>query len=264
MRASTSSAALGARWGPGEPLLRCDGLVVGYDGCALLPSISLEIEAGSFWAVIGRNGSGKTTWFKTLLRLIPPVGGRVRWPHADLRLAYVPQRTEYDLLFPATAADVVALGTERGWGFLGPRRPAAARDAAREAMRQTGTTELAGARFRDLSEGQKQRVLLARVVASAPELALLDEPTAAMDVRNEEETLALIDRLRRRYGMAVVIVSHFLGVAARFAEQVLFVDAESQSVRVGPPREVLDQVDFATEAALAKQGRETDGAGESS
>jgi zinc transport system ATP-binding protein len=106
--------------------------------------------------------------------------------------------------------------------------------------------------FSDLSEGQKQRVMLARVVASEPVLALLDEPTAAMDVRAEEETLQLIDRLRREYDMAVVIVSHFLGVAARYAEQVLLVDKEHQSVRSGPPAEVLGHVDFATASALAE------------
>ena len=244
----------GSRFELGASLVRCDGLAIGYDGRPLLPAIDLEIGAGSFWAVIGRNGSGKTTWFKTLLDLLPPVHGRVVWSAPDVRMAYIPQRGEYDPLFPATAADVVAMGTERGASFVGPWRPARARRAVTEALVRTGTTDLAGRLFRDLSEGQKQRVLLARVVASAPELALLDEPTAAMDVRNEEETLALIDRLRRRYGMAVVIVSHFLGVAARFAEQVLFVESESQTVRVGTPAEVLRHVDFATEAALARQG----------
>ena len=251
---TNGTAALQARWAAGEALLRCEDLVVGHDGKPLLPPISLTIEAGSFWAVIGRNGSGKTTWFKTLLGLQPPVGGAVAWPHRDVRLGYIAQRSELDLLFPATAADVVAMGTERGWRFLGPLRTGRQRRAVREAMQQTGTGALADRRFRDLSEGQKQRVLLARVVASGPELALLDEPTAAMDVRNEEQTLALIDKLRRHYGMAVVIVSHFLGVAARFAEQVLFVDNETGSVRVGPPRDVLEQVDFATAAALAQQG----------
>lgn len=243
------------------PIVRCERLVVGYDGRPLLPALELTIDAGSFWAVIGRNGSGKTTWFRTLLGLLPPVAGRVVWDRADTRLAYIPQRSEYDPLFPATAADVVAMGTERRFGFLGPLRHARKRAAVREALAVTETEALADRPFRSLSEGQKQRVLLARVVASAPELALLDEPTAAMDVRNEEDTLALIDRLRRRYGMAVVMVSHFLGVAARFAEQVVFMDNETRQVRVGTPDDVLTHVDFATEAALAQQGRDERNAG---
>ncbi len=234
--------------------MSCEKLVVGYDGRPLLAPIDLRLRAGEFWAVIGRNGSGKTTWFRTLLGLLPPVQGRVFWHHPELRLAYIPQRSEFDPLFPATTCDVVRMGTSHGWAFLGPRYPRDARERAERAMQETGVGDLCGHMFRDLSEGQKQRVLLARAVAGQPELALLDEPTAAMDVRNEEETLALIDRLRQRYGMTVVIVSHFLGVAARYAEKVLFVDNESRQVRIGPPAEVLAHVRFATEAATARQG----------
>ena len=241
------------------PLVDCEKLVVGYDGRALLAPIDLSVRAGEFWAVIGRNGSGKTTWFKTLLGLLPPVSGHVRWRAEGLRLAYIPQRSEFDPLFPATTCDVVRMGTERRRSFLGPIYGRAAREAAREAMAETGVAPLCDRMFRDLSEGQKQRVLLARAVAGRPQLALLDEPTAAMDVRNEEETLALIDRLRRRHGMTVVIVSHFLGVAARYAEQVLFVDNETREVRVGPPDEVLSHVDFATAAATAQQGTASGG-----
>ena len=228
--------------------------MVGWHGRALLPPIDLTIRQGDFWAVIGRNGSGKTTWFKTLLGLIPPVAGEVEWHSEELALSYVAQRAEYDLLFPATARDVVAMGTERGLGFLGPLRGRDAREQTRLALERTEATGLAGLPFRDLSEGQKQRVMLARVVAGRPSLALLDEPTAAMDVRAEEEVLALIDRLRRQYDMAVLIVSHFLGVAGRFAEHVLLVDNERQQVRVGPPDAVMGHVDFATAAALAEAG----------
>jgi len=231
--------------------------VVGWHGRALLPPIDLTIRQGDFWAVIGRNGSGKTTWFKTLLGLIPPVSGEVAWHADDLELSYVAQRAEYDLLFPATAWDVVGMGTERGMGFLGPRRGREAREQTRLALARPEATTLAQLPFRDLSEGEKQRVMLARVVAGRPILALLDEPTAAMDVRAEEEVLALIDRLREQYDMAVVIVSHFLGVAGRFAEHVLLVDNERQHVRVGPPEEVMGHVDFATAAALAEASAPT-------
>lgn len=239
------------------PVVACRGVRIGYDGRPLLPAIDLEIGPGELWAIIGRNGCGKTTWLRTLLGHLPPVAGEVQWRRRGERLAYVAQRAAYDPLFPVSAWDVVAMGAERGLSFVGLRRSAAARAAIGEAMEATDTTALARQPFRALSEGQKQRVLLARVVAGRPSLALLDEPTAAMDVRNEEETLALIDRLRRRYGMAVLIVSHFLGVAARFADRVLFMDRESQIVRVGPPDSVLTHVDFATAAALARQSTST-------
>jgi len=232
-------------------LLTCAGLRVGWHGRALLPPIDLTIRQGDFWAVIGRNGSGKTTLFKTLLGLIPPVEGAVTWHGQQRRLSYVAQRGDIDLRYPATARDVVAMGTERGLGFFGPFRPRHAREQTRLALERVEATTLAGMPYSALSEGQKQRVMLARVVAGRPTLALLDEPTAAMDVRAEEEVLALIDRLRAQYDMAVVIVSHFLGVASRFAEHVLLVDNERQSVRIGAPEQVLGHVDFATAAALA-------------
>lgn len=231
-RAETSSA-----------LLQCCQLAVGWHGQALLPPIDLTIQRGEFWAVIGRNGSGKTTWFKTLLGQIPAVSGQLQW-QPKLQLSYIPQRNSYDPLFPATAWDVVAMGSERGWSFLGPALPAQNRRDIERAMADTATTELRGKHFSQLSEGQKQKVLLARVAASRPDLALLDEPTAAMDVSAEEETLQLIDQLRSSYDMAVVIVSHFLGVAARYADRVLLVDRERQQVHVGTPQQVLTHIDF--------------------
>lgn len=232
-------------------LFTCTNLSVGWHGRALLPPIDLTVRQGDFWAVIGRNGSGKTTWFKTLLGLIPAVGGTLRWHRPDLPIAYIPQRGEVDLLFPATTFEVVAMGTERNRSYLGPLRARAQIDQTRLALEHCDATALSGLAFRELSEGQKQRVMLARAVASQPELALFDEPTASMDVQAEEETLALIDRLRGHYGMAVIIVSHFLGVAARFAEQVLLVDKERQLVRVGPPEQVMGEADFAAAAARA-------------
>ncbi|MFH1812485.1 MAG: metal ABC transporter ATP-binding protein [Pseudomonadota bacterium] len=226
--------------------------MVGWQGKPLLPPVDLGIRQGDFWAVIGRNGSGKSTWFKTLLGLTPPIAGSVDWVRTGVALSYVPQRNDFDPLYPATAWDVVTMGTQRGLGFLWPRHPRAARDRVERAFEAAEAVALKHMAFCDLSEGQKQRVMLARVVASEPVLALLDEPTAAMDVRAEEETLQLIDRLRRQYNMGVVIVSHFLGVAARYAEHVMLVDKEHQSVRVGPPAEVLSHVDFATAEALAE------------
>ncbi len=250
--------------GPAEraPLLHCRQLVVGHHGRALLPPIDLTVREGSFWAVIGRNGSGKTTWFLTLLGLLPPVAGHVEWPRRDVRLSYIPQRSDVDPLFPARVGDVVAYGAERRFGFLGPRRPLDLRRRVALALERTEAAALAGRAFRDLSEGQKQRVLLARMAAGEPELALLDEPTAAMDVRAEEETLRLIERLRRQYGMAVVIVSHFLGVASQFAEHVLLVAPERRAVFVGTPAEVLNHVDFAGALPLGAAGAAPGGAAE--
>lgn len=231
------------------PILSCHALEVGYAGEPLLPPIDVSIGAGEFWAVVGRNGSGKSTWFKTMLGLLRPVAGRVARP-ADLRLAYVAQRIQFDDLYPLEARTVVALGCLRGGSFLAPG--AGAREAVHGALEAVDAVDLAHHNFRTLSEGQKQRILLARMVASRPDVAFLDEPTAAMDAVAEREAMALIDRLRDQYGMAVVVVSHYLDVAHNHADRVLFLDPDAQAVVTGTPREVFAHPAFQDRYATAE------------
>lgn len=222
------------------PLFVCEHLLVGYRG-PILPPIDLTIGRGEFWAVIGRNGSGKSTWFKTMLGLLPAVGGTIRTPSGPPRLTYVPQRHGYDAVWPLSAFDVVALGCERGGSFL--RRAPAAR-MARDALEEVGGSDLADRTFRSLSEGQKQRVLLARLLATRAEVAFLDEPTAAMDPVAEREALTLVDRIRRSQGTTVVVVSHELDVVTQFAERVIFFDRLTQQFTAGTPSEVLGHPGF--------------------
>jgi len=217
---------------PASPLIVCDGLRVGYGGQPLLPAISLSLEPGQFWAVIGRNGAGKSTFFKTLLGLLPAVGGTCSRPDSSVPIAYVPQRYAFDPMTPVTARDVVAMGLLRGWSFLRPSG-----DAARvaQALEEVEATALADQLFRSLSEGQKQRVLLGRVLASGARLVLLDEPTAAMDAVAQKEAMARLDALRRRHGLCVVMVSHHLPIAFRYADRMLFLDPDADAVLVGEP-----------------------------
>ncbi len=216
-------------------LLRCQDLVVGYAGRGVLPPITMQVLEGEFWVVVGRNGSGKTTWFRTLLGLLRPVSGEIHWPTPRPNLAYVPQRSAFDELYPLPALDVVRMGAERGLSFL---RPGGGQvQAARQALEEVDALPLAARTFRSLSEGQKQRVLLARMIAGQARLALLDEPTAAMDAVAEEEAMAMLDQLRRKHGMAVVVVSHHLPVALRHADRLLFLDPEA-GVEVGTPEQV--------------------------
>jgi zinc transport system ATP-binding protein len=218
------------------PLLRCEQLRVGYAGVAVSPAFDVSIEPGELIAVVGRNGTGKTTWFRTVLGLLAPVSGQLTL-RPDLRLSYVPQRAQLDPMFPLLARDVVALGAERGASFLRPRleRP----PEVRAALERMGVAPFAGRPYRALSEGQKQRVLLARLYASSPELALLDEPTSAMDAVAERETLLLLDDLRKQRGTSVVVISHYLGSIRELADRAILFDSECKTVLVGPPDEVL-------------------------
>ncbi len=234
-----------------RPVMSCRDLVVGYGARALLPPISVELRGAEFWAVLGRNGSGKTTWFRTMLGLLPVVGGTIE--RADgARVSYVPQRTGFDELWPLTASQVVEMGTERGWSFA---RPGRVRAAVRESLALVGADELEHRTFRSLSEGQKQRVLLARLAAAKPDIAFLDEPTAAMDAVAEREALETLDRIRQHIGVCIVVVSHDLSVARDFASRALFIDRATPAVVVGTVQDV-----FASPAFHARYGTRSEAA----
>jgi zinc transport system ATP-binding protein len=227
----------------GSELLVCQKLVVGHGAVALLPPIDASLRAGEFWAVVGRNGSGKTSWLRTLLGLLPPVSGRVHAPSGAIRLSYLPQKTALDELYPVLVREVVSMGTERGWSFLGrgPRERALEVDRA---LAEMGALALANRPFHELSEGQKQRVLLARVAASEAQLAILDEPTSAMDAVAEREAFTLLDGLRKRRGMTVIVVSHYLGLVQKFADRALLLDRDTPAIVTGSVDEVFGHSSF--------------------
>lgn len=223
------------------PLLEAKQLAIGQRGQQLLPSFDLRVGRGEFLAVIGRNGSGKSTWLKTLLGLMPPVSGEiVRAP--GLKLAYLPQRGVADDLYPVTARDVVAMGCQRGFGFFGLSNAMAER--VERALELMGARELAERSFRELSEGQRQRVLFARIAASEADLALLDEPTSALDLVAEREAFELLARLKREANMAIVIVSHYVRLVTEYAERAVLLDRDTPAVVIGAPSEVFEHASF--------------------
>jgi zinc transport system ATP-binding protein len=221
----------------GGEIVACRSLEIGYGGKSILPAIDLTVRQREFWAVIGRNGSGKTSLLRTVLGLIPAAHGSItRKP--GLRLSYLPQRSSIDELYPLLAREVVEMGVERGFSFLGFTRKMEIGEITR-ALDAMGVGDLAERPFRQLSEGQKQRILFARVAASRADLAILDEPTSAMDMIAEREAFGLLDDLRRRQGMTIVIVSHYLGLARSFASHAVLVDRDARAVVVGTGDEVF-------------------------
>ncbi|HVY31906.1 MAG TPA: ATP-binding cassette domain-containing protein [Polyangiaceae bacterium] len=238
-------------------LFECRQLKVGIGGRAILPAIDLAIKSGEFWAVVGRNGAGKTIWLKTLIGLLAPVEGQVA--SADgVRVSYIPQRSGMDELYPLLAREVVEMGTERGWSFVGWKGGAERRRRVQAALAEVGASELAERPFRRLSEGQKQRVLMARLAVSGAELAILDEPTSAMDKVAEREAFEALRELQQRHQLAVLVVSHYLSLVRRFADHALLLDADTPAVVVGSPDEVFGHEvfrarygDFAAEAVSA-------------
>ncbi len=224
-------------------ILEANELSIGYRGRAILPPISLRIDPGQVWALAGSNGSGKSTLMRTLLGLQPKVGGRLERA-SGLWASYVPQRGEYDPSVPMRVIDFVRAGADTGWTFADPLHRWRRRAEVTAALRDTGAAPLARQRFAELSEGQKQRALIARALVAQPTLLVLDEPTSAMDPVAEEAVFDLLSELRESRGMALLVASHTMGFVPRHATHCCFVDREHQHVAIGQAPAVLADPEF--------------------
>ncbi len=203
------------------PLVRLRGVSFAYGTTPILEDVSLEIEPRALVGVIGPNGAGKSTLLKVIVGLLEPRTGTVELfgvPAARFRerwrIGYVPQRPAFlGSQVPATVEEVVAAGRLARLGAL--RRPGAAdRAVVRGAVETVGLDDQRRRPMAELSGGQQQRVLIARALASEPQLLLLDEALAGVDLDTQEDLYALFQRLTRERGLAVVFVSHDVGVLA--------------------------------------------------
>ncbi|HEV8247823.1 MAG TPA: heme ABC transporter ATP-binding protein [Polyangiaceae bacterium] len=231
-------------------LLSAHDLTLRRGGTALLRNVNLELHAGELGVLVGPNGAGKTTLLRALLGDLAPDSGRIRLFGAELSsyrplararlLTLVPQEQPLD--FPLRARELVELG----------RLPhAAAGSSAREdraavesALERTGVQHLAERDLDSLSGGERQRVGLARALAQATPLLMLDEPTAHLDVAHQIVMLEILRELARQ-GAAVLVALHDLGLAARFADRVIVLD-RGQVAAQGAPQEVLTSELLAT------------------
>jgi ABC-type Mn2+/Zn2+ transport system ATPase subunit len=221
-----------------ETLIEFAHADLGYSrGAVVLRAVNLRIERGEFLGIVGPNGSGKTTLLRTLLGLLRPVSGTVRIGGGrELRFGYVPQRETVDTLFPIPVEEIVVMGR---YGRIGPvRRPSQEdRAIARRALEHVGIAHLAGASYRDLSGGQKQRALIARALATEPDVLVLDEPTNGMDLASEHALLELVGTLHVEDRLTVILVSHLLANIANVSHRIAIL-AEGQ-VDEGPREKML-------------------------
>ncbi|MEJ2644510.1 MAG: ABC transporter ATP-binding protein [Gammaproteobacteria bacterium] len=205
-----------------EPVVRLADVSFSYGGPLALEHVSLEIAEREFLGLVGPNGGGKSTLLKIVLGLLEPDAGRVTVfgrPPAQARgqIGYVPQYTAFARDFPMSVEEVVLLGRlgrTRLWG--GYRRQD--RALARRAMEETNIADLARRRLNTLSGGQFQRMLIARALTSEPRLLILDEPTANIDLRAEQNIFDLFRRLNER--MTVLVVSHDIGFITQYVSRV--------------------------------------------
>ena len=203
-------------------LFECENLTLGYGGTPVAVDLNFRVEAGDYLCVIGENGSGKSTLIKTLLGLAKPLAGTLRVsPAAAPRgIGYMPQQTQVQRDFPASVKEIVLSGRLGGKGFFSFYNKEDVSEAAR-IMRRLGIEHLQNRSLRELSGGQQQRVLLARALCAAKEVLLADEPCAGLDSDGTEELYALIDELHKKDGMTVIMVTHDLEAAGRYADKVL-------------------------------------------
>ncbi len=224
--------------------LQACGISVERGGRCILQDASLEIARGKFTAIIGPNGSGKSTLLKALAGLWPVSAGEVLFGGKPIQtysrreiaqtIAFVPQDTRIDFAF--TVAEIAGMGRHPHRGRFAPET-AADRVATEAALARCDVAHLKDRDANTLSGGERQRVLIARSLAAQPDIVLLDEPTASLDIEHALDILALCRELARD-GHAVVVAMHDLNAVARFADLVALVD-EGRIVGAGPVDEVL-------------------------
>lgn len=228
-------------------MLELDALSCGYGQRTVLHDISLTLHGGELLCLLGPNGVGKTTLFKTMLGLLPARGGEIRldgqsishWSRRRFasRVGYVPQA--HTPPFPFKVRDVVAMGRVAHLGlFSSP----GAKDLsiAEGALETLGISHLGPTSYTEISGGERQLVLIARALAQQPQVLVMDEPTANLDYGNQLKVMAHVRRIVNEQGMGIILTTHYPNHALLYASRVLVLDRERRYV-IGAPAEVITE-----------------------
>lgn len=235
------------------------GLTAGYGGRPVISDVSISLRKGEIVALIGPNGSGKSTLLKSAARQLRAVKGEVWLDGRELRAltrqeisrkmaVALTERVRTELL---TCLDVVAAGRYPYTGRLGVLKSEDLRKAE-HALSAVGALELADSDFSRLSDGQRQRVLLARALCQEPEFLVLDEPTSFLDIHCKLELLGILRRMARETGLTVLLSLHEIDLAEKLADRILCVK-EGAVFAFGTPEEVFRE-DAVRELYEMRQG----------
>lgn len=222
-----------------------EGVNFSYGSYPVLQSVSMEVKPGQVLSIIGPNGTGKSTLLRCLAQVLKPQGGKIILDGREISkinsrqlakmMGYVPQAAGEAFSF--TVLETVLMGRKPHltWG-VGQKDL----DVVAEVMRLMHLEELAQRQLDELSGGQKQRVFIARALAQQPQVLLLDEPTASLDIRHQLEVLELVRDFAHRQKGQVVMVLHDLNLAARFSDLLLMLN-DGRVFAAGSPRDVLNE-----------------------
>jgi len=226
-----------------KPLLQLSGVTLGYPGVIALGDVNFSINRGELLGIIGPNGSGKSTLLKGILGLLSPLKGDIflfgaGYRHYNLRqkIGYVPQKSKSEAGFPASVREVVMMGLYSQIGWL--RRPKSIHhQLVEQSLERVEMADLGDRPIGELSGGQYQKVMIARALVNNPELLVLDEPTAAVDISAQRTILELLEQLNREQGMTILMVSHDINEIVHFCDRILLLNGAVCAF--GTPAEVL-------------------------
>ncbi|HLX50225.1 MAG TPA: metal ABC transporter ATP-binding protein [Streptosporangiaceae bacterium] len=213
-----------------DEVLAVDGVSVRLSGREVLREVRFSLKRGEFAGLIGSNGAGKTTLLRVILGLTAAttgevrIGGTARPRRRGGRIGYVPQKILLDPDMPLRARDLVGLGLD-GHRFGVPLPSRSRRQQVDAMLRAVGAEKFADARVGNLSGGEQQRVLIAHALISGPQLLLLDEPLANLDIRSEQEVVGLLSRIAREQQVAVLISAHEINPLLPVMDRVVYLAA---------------------------------------
>ncbi len=234
-------------------LIACRDASFSYEGNIAVSGLNFTVESGDYLCIVGENGSGKSTLMKGLLRLKPPRAGIVSMGDGlkPSEIGYLPQQTAAQKDFPASAYEVVLSGRLGARG-LKPFYSKTDKAIVEENIERLGVGPIRNRCYRELSGGQQQRVLLARALCATKKLLLLDEPVAGLDPLVTQELYKLIENINRDTGLTVVMVSHDVRSAVKYASHILHLSTEQ--VFFGKTKDYLQ-----TKAGIGFLGTEGNG-----
>ncbi|BBO90308.1 metal ABC transporter ATP-binding protein [Desulfosarcina ovata] len=212
--------------GEASPIIQIENLDFAYNGQSVLENVNIDVFEGDFVAMIGPNGGGKTTLLKLMLGLLKPARGSIRIlgeapTQVSHQIGYVPQDVNINRRFPITALDVVLMGKLAPGRRWSKNKTRDRRDAL-EALERIDMAAHAERRIGELSGGQRQRVFIARALVTHPRLLLLDEPTASIDSKGQNDFYQLLKRLNQE--VSIIVVSHDFLVISTYVKSVACVN----------------------------------------